>query len=459
MKAIPKHTLEFLDSWLEYRLLWSEVPGYQVTIAKDGKTIFSQAYGTADIETKQKLTTKHIFRIASHSKTFTATAIMQLAEKKKLRIDDEVVEYLGWLKRHKDARWKEVTIRQLMSHSAGIIRDGAKSDYWQLIEPFPNKKRLHESVLAAKLVLEPNIRLKYSNFGYALLGEIIEEVTGQTYGEYVNENIIKPLGLKNTFPEVQSGMRDKMSSGYSRLSLKHEFIKLSAGNTDALAPATGFCSTAEDMAVYFSAQRVGSKKLLSDVSKREMQRIQWNAYPEGEGSYGMGLEIDRFGDRDVLGHSGGFPGHVSRTMFDPRDGYVISILANSDNAEPGQMARGITAIIDGLGEQQPKKSLLKFEGLYADLGTVVHILVRGEELVLIWPNWWRPFDELEHLEYVDKNTLKIVKTNSYYSDGELIKFRFKKQKVEYIVNAGSTMFPSVTGEVPEQICNKLNSKN
>ncbi|MFZ3009545.1 MAG: serine hydrolase domain-containing protein [Candidatus Microsaccharimonas sp.] len=459
MKTIPQHTFAFLDSWLEFRRGWVNVPGYSIAIAKKGKIVFSKSYGVADKESGQKLTPQHIFRVASHSKTFTATSVMQLAEAGKLRIDDHVVDYLDWLKKHKDSRWKTVTIRQLLSHGAGIIRDGSDADYWQLVRPFPEIGELHDAVLESKLILDPNVKLKYSNYGYGLLGEIIEHVSGESYADYVTKHIIKPLGLKNTYPEFSELIRSQMTSGYSRNNQRNESIKLPQVTTNALAAATGFCSTAEDLCLYMSAQTIGTGKLLSDESKREMQRMQWVAEPEHEGSYGLGFELDRYGERPMFGHSGGFPGYGSRTMAHTDDEYVVSAMVNSSAGEAGSMAKAITAVIDNLGDSEPKRSLLKFEGRFADFGSFLEVVVKGDELVLLWPNWWQVFEETEPLEYIDKSTLRVVHTNSYYSPGETIKYTFKGNKIDHIVNAGSTMFPSVTGEIPEQVWKKLTSKN
>lgn len=460
MKTIPKHTLDYIDNWLNLRLPWLEIPGISIAIAKKGKVVFKKAYGLANTARNEKLTPDHLFRIASHSKTFTATAIMQLAEKGKLRIDDHVVDYLDWLKPHKDKRWRDVTIRQLLSHSAGVTRDGIKSDYWQVLEPFPDRAELHRQLLKVELVYDPNVKMKYSNFGYSLLGEIIEVVSGVTYNEYVADFIIKPLKLKNTFPDLQDIKNGKLAQGYSRLDLRRESSEIPHVSTNAMVAATGFVSTASDLCVYLSAHKVGSGKLLSDQSKREMQRLQWKVLPEDQREgYGLGIDIVKYDDRRILGHGGGFPGFITRTSLDQEDEYVISVLTNSHDGGAGSLARAVTSIIDGLGEDEPKKSLLKYEGLFVDIGTTFQVLVKGESLISLWPNWNEPFGEIEELEYVNKSTLKIAKTGSYYSEGELIEYGFKAGKVDHILYAGGKMWPSVTGEYPEALWKKKLSKN
>jgi D-alanyl-D-alanine carboxypeptidase len=144
----------YLKDWLRFRYEREDIPGFVVAVSQDGKTLLNESYGYADVEAQVKMTPEHVFRIASHSKTFTATAIMQLQEKGKLKIDDPVSDYLPWLKDHKDKRWLNVTIRQLLSHGAGVIRDGLDSDYWQLYRAFPDSNELKQDILKTALILD-----------------------------------------------------------------------------------------------------------------------------------------------------------------------------------------------------------------------------------------------------------------------------------------------------------------
>ncbi|MCA9342246.1 beta-lactamase family protein, partial [Candidatus Saccharibacteria bacterium] len=154
-------SIDYIKSWLQFRYEREEIPGFIVAVSHKGKLIMNEAYGYANIEQKQKLKPTNVFRIASQSKTFTATALMQLQEKESLKIDDLAIDYLPWLKDHRDKRWQKVTIRQLMSHGAGVIRDGINADYWQLEKPFPNKQQLQDAILKSDLTIDSNVKLKY----------------------------------------------------------------------------------------------------------------------------------------------------------------------------------------------------------------------------------------------------------------------------------------------------------
>lgn len=123
------------------------------------------------------------------------------------------------------------------------------------------------------LILENNVKMKYTNYGYTLLGMIIEAVTRQPYNEFVINRIVHPLGLKHTFPEYRPELNQptpgELVTGYARREPKIR-LPIAFICTHAMSPATGFCSTAEDLCTYFSAQMIGSGKLLSDESNTQL---------------------------------------------------------------------------------------------------------------------------------------------------------------------------------------------
>ncbi len=439
-------SLKFIDSWLDSRYRRNEWPGFVVAISLRGKIIFNKAYGFADLEKKEKLTPQHIFRIASHSKTFTATVIMQLADKGKIKLDDHIVEYLPWLKKHKDKRFKKITIKQLLSHSAGIIRDGLDCDFWELRKSFPEKEQLKKEILKSELIFDSNTKLKYSNIGYSILGLIIENVSGKSYEEYVIKNIIEPLNLKNTGPEFSKQIEKKLVMGYSRRDKDKKRLPIASKiDTRSMASATGFYSTSEDLCNYFNAQMIGSGKLISDKSKQKMQQPIWKIKNnEFKKEYGLGFMIMPAGKRKMVGHGGGFPGQTTISMFDPKDQLFVTVLVNCIDFDPDHTLKGIVSIIDYFQKnyRSSENNLSKFEGRLMELWSIVDIVSMGNKLVSVYPDAWDPFSAPEILRYVDNNTLKVVKTDGLYSEGELIHYKFdEKGKIKFVVYAGATMLP------------------
>jgi CubicO group peptidase (beta-lactamase class C family) len=442
-----KKAVKYIDSWLDFRYQPSGLPGYAVAISHNGEIVFNKAYGYANLETKEKLTPEHIFRIASHSKTFTATAIMQLAEQEKLRIDDQVVIYVPWLKQHTDKRWQKVTIRQLLSHNAGVIRDGLNSAYWLVDKPFPNAAQFKQELLKSGLIIENNTKMKYSNFGYTLLGLVIEAVSGKPYNTYVTQNIIKPLGLTNTFPELPAKQASKkFVTGYTRKEFNDKSLPIAPVDTKAMSSATGFCSTTADICKYVAAHFLDNDKLLDRESKKEMQRLHMlvpnSDYNE---QYGLGFDIDFVNNHRLVGHGGGFPGQITKTLFDPSEKIAVTVLINSIGGEAQTINAGIYGVLDWFKNNyadKPKRKLDKFDGRFSTIWRTTDIVSHGDSIIAVTANSWMPFYNPDELEYIDRATLKIKKTNGFASEGELIKYTFTNSKPSRIIYAGTPMLPS-----------------
>ncbi|PIZ04354.1 MAG: hypothetical protein COY58_04595 [Gammaproteobacteria bacterium CG_4_10_14_0_8_um_filter_38_16] len=188
-KTAIKYATKVFDAWLPYKILYENIPGISVGIVHNGKLLYKKGFGFENIELKKPSTPDTCYRIASISKTFTAIAIMQLSEHGKLNLDDKIKKYLPWFKiGKKGLNSSNITIRQLLSHSAGLSRDG-NSPHWAT-NKFPNEAELQEQS-SKSLTYENLTRFKYSNYGFALLGLIIKEVSGLDYDEYVTKSLFK----------------------------------------------------------------------------------------------------------------------------------------------------------------------------------------------------------------------------------------------------------------------------
>jgi D-alanyl-D-alanine carboxypeptidase len=444
-KEALNRSLEYIKDWLQFNYDNDELTGFVVAVAHKGQVLFNQSYGYANVEKEEKLTNQHLFRIASHSKTFTATALMQLQEQGNLKIDDYAVKYLPWLKKHKDKRWQKITIRQLMSHGAGVIRDGLDANYWQLDRPFPNKDKFIKEILVTDLVLDNNIKMKYSNYGYSLLGLVVEAASGTAYNDYVTKNITEKLGLKDTGPEINDEIKKNLVTGYSARVFDKKRLPIAHINTNAMSPATGFYSSAADLCKYFSAHMLGSNQLLNDESKKEMQRMQWQAENTGEKEeYGLGLEIEYVDERKVIGHGGGFPGHVTKSLFDPKDELVVIVLTNCMRSYPAGIAHGIVKVIDYFQTkwEKPNEGLLKYEGKFMNLWGAGDFIASGNKLLDVPVHTWEPFHDPDELEHIKEDEFKISKTDSFNSEGELVWFNFNASgRVEHVMVAGEKRLP------------------
>ena len=457
-KALP-----YITDWVAYRAWKSEIPGVQLAIYFDGKVQLSKAYGFADIEQGVELTPEHLFRIASHSKTFTSMAMFQLIEQGKVRLDDPLGTFIPEFV-SESSPLAEVTIGELLSHGAGIIRDGIDCDFWQYGRPYPDEAELLTMLIEDGVVLEPHTAFKYTNVGYSLAGLIVGRISGMSYNDYVTRNIVNRLKLSNTGPEWDEARSGEFTTGYTGLHLARKRLPLPPMDTRAFSPSTGFYSTAEDLVHYFAAYFPGDDTLINDRSKRIQRSAVWKSDPEKatEPSYSYGLVLESFGEHQVMGHSGGFPGHITYSVFDPEQGLAVTVLTNASDQAAGEICSGVIRLLDESlkrksdltlvnpraskpdadGDTDFDTSTTRFEGRFTNDQTVIDIVTIGERLVelpLVSPN---PTAALVELDAVGPTTLKITSGSGFGSVGELVHFEFNDDgTVNRIRTGGMSMWP------------------
>ena len=226
--------LDYIPRWLEHQMRLSEQPGCAIAVAHRGRIVLERAFGHANLATGETLTPRHRFRVASHSKTFTAAGILKLREADRLRLDDPVGRYVEGLHPQVAA----ATIGQLLSHSAGLIRDGSDSGQWQDRRPFLDEAELR-AALAEPPVLPASSRFKYSNHGFGLLGLVIERVTGKPYREWIAREIVARAGLQETVSDMPVPADAPMVGGHSgKLPLGRRLVVPGTNDTKALSSAT-----------------------------------------------------------------------------------------------------------------------------------------------------------------------------------------------------------------------------
>lgn len=429
----------YADQWLAYQQRLHEIPAVTVAILHGDDLVLSRAYGYADLEQRTPVTPKHIFRVASHSKWFTATAIMHLKERGKLRLDDPLREYIAWLQEP----IASVTVRDVLNHAAGITRDGYDNDHWQLEHPFPDADQLRRLVEEGGDVLPSNCKLKYSNIGYSLLGMVVEAAAGRPYNRYMQEEIVDRLGLTSTGPETNPAAQRRLVTGYSSRSLLLPRVPIPDVDTGAMSSATGFYSTAEDLVRFASAHFLGNAALIGDESKREMQRPYW--FVEDVNSYGLGMEVAKVGDRWIVGHSGGFPGHSTRTGLDSEAKLAVSILTSESAGRARDLVWSVFKLINLALDEDPAQdptNLDRYAGRFAGPWGYVDIVRLGARLFSIPPNVPDPASIAVKLEVVDAKTLRIEEKAGYGSPGEYVRYLHDADgNLEKISLAGSTLYP------------------
>ena len=304
-----------------------------VLVAKNGKTLFSQAYGLADRDKKTPNTLKTRFRLGSMNKMFTAVATLQLVQSGKLDLKAPFGNYLTDYPNKEVA--SKVTIEQLLSHTGGT---------GDIFGPEFEKKRLELKTLQDYVKLygsrgpefEPGARWAYSNYGFLLLGVLIEKVSGQSYYDYVRDHIFKPAGMTATASEPEEQLVPDRSVGYTR------FTGSFGPNTDTLpyrgTSAGGGYSTVEDLLKFATALQ---KQKLLNAQYTEMLTTGKVETPGGS-KYAYGFMDLMVNGTRCFGHGGGAPGMNGELKICPGPGYVIAVLSNLDPPAASRVADFIT---------------------------------------------------------------------------------------------------------------------
>jgi CubicO group peptidase (beta-lactamase class C family) len=453
-REVAQGALAYADRWLAFRQTYLRVPGVQAAVLLDDEMLLSRAYGSADVEAGVPLTTDHLFRVASHSKTFTATAVLQLVEAGRLRLDDPVGRWLPFLEEEPVSPIAGVALRELLSHSGGLVRDGHDADFWQLMYAFPDETRLRAIARDAADVRPPNERFKYSNIAFGLLGMVVEAASGTTYHEHVTTEVVQRLGLSNTGPELDPRRAGDYAVGYSSLAYAPARVPIPHVDTRALAAATGFYSTAEDLCRYAAAHFWGVETLVSDASKRLLQHQEWQVEGVADNAYGLGFGIVTAGGRRLVGHSGGYPGHITRTVFDPDDRLAVSVLTNAIDGPAEPLALAIVKVLDLAARQEPDPEAQRqggdrFAVRLANLWGVRDVALLGGRVLLLDPTAPDPTEVVTELAVEGAATLRVVKGPGYSSVGESLEYVFASDGgVESVHGPGGLTWWPLSGYHP-----------
>jgi CubicO group peptidase (beta-lactamase class C family) len=267
------------------------------------------------------------FRVASITKTFTATAIGQLHDVGALSFDDPVIDYLPELKSAIDpfGPVEDLTLRSLLTHRSGLTAEPPLQDWRD--RRFPS---IEETLAAAdriEVVVPPGSVEKYSNLGFQLLGEVVARASGRPFHEFVLERILSPLGMDRS----GFGAPSDAATGYDRNPFA-DAPDVSGGRSKPTDAEGGLWSTTADLARWLSFQIVGSPSILEWETLAELHRpavVLGSAWTSGQG---LGWHHDRRGERVYVGHAGGTPGFSARVAFSPADRVGVAVLANGPAA-------------------------------------------------------------------------------------------------------------------------------
>jgi CubicO group peptidase (beta-lactamase class C family) len=456
--------LRLYEIWVQEQMAYHHQPGVSIGIVHDQELVWAKGFGHRDVERGLPATPGTIYRIASITKTFTATAIMQLRDAGKLQLDDPVAKHLPWFtyrNRFPDA--PVVTIRHVLTHTSGLPRE-ADFPYWTDPGAFPTREEIIEALHDQESIFEPETRYKYSNLALALAGEIVVAVSGEAYADYIQRHILDPLGMTNSYVRTEEIDRERLATGYEVM--RPDGAQPVSPETDSkgLTPAANMSSTVEDLARYISLQlregSVGGSKILRGSTLREMHRVHW-LDADWQSGRGLGFGVWRQGARTVVGHGGWVGGYRTQIAFDPKSKIGVVVLTNSDDGGPGRYVSQafdmLAPVLESVAAEEPSVVAVpdpdRYVGSYHDPdGWVTDVLWFEGRLVMYghgYPPSSNPKGSLTDLTPEGEHTFRMTGENG---NGELVIFEMRADGGVARVKVGANyIFPENCGRIDRRL--------
>jgi CubicO group peptidase (beta-lactamase class C family) len=332
----------FVDSAANDAIRQHKSPAVSIAVARGGEMLVAKGYGFADLENRVRATDSTVYRIGSITKQFTAAAIMQLAERGKLSLDDELTKWIpDW-----PTYGQHITIRHLLNHTSGI-HNYTSVPRWRTAMALDLP---HDSLLAFvrgdTLDFAPGTAWRYSNTGYYLLGVIVEKASGESYPDYVRTHLFEPLGLTQTSYCETAPLIPHRARGYSP-SGKGEFVNSAQISMTQPFAAGSLCSTVRDLVAWTRGLQSG--KVVSADSYRQMT----TPIPLANGKpqrYGFGLGVGTLGTHRSVSHNGGINGFTSQMGSYPDDSLIVVVLTNIEGRLPIDLEKAIAERALGVKE-------------------------------------------------------------------------------------------------------------
>ncbi len=323
-----------VDQYIQAEMTKRQIPGLSLLVVRDGKTVRAQGYGFSNVERQVPVKPETVFQSGSMGKQFTATAVMMLVEEEKIHLDDPLTKYFT------DAppAWNQVTVRQLLSHTAGFTdypknfnfrRDRTEAEMLKIVEGVP-------------LAYPPGTKFDYSNLGYLTLGLLIHHVTGEFYGDFLQERIFRPLGMTTTQIISEADIVPNRAAGY-------RLVKGQLKNQEWVAPTL---NTTADGSLYFSIldlakwdTALNTEKLLKQSSLQQMWTIaKLNNGQSNPGDYGFGWFIESIRGHRIIEHEGEWQGFATQISRYVDDKLTIVVLTNAENAGPDDITHHVAGL-------------------------------------------------------------------------------------------------------------------
>ena len=325
-----------IDAFISSELTTKEIPALSITIIDGDQVAWTKGYGEASpgIPT----TSQTVYRVASVSKLFTALAVMQMVEDSLLSLDEPVT---SWVPNFSPTKLYDIpiTLRQLLSHRSGLVREPPVGHYFD--DTSPTLSKTVESLNNTRLISEPKKRTKYSNAAVSLAGHILSQTAGMPFSEFVQTRLIDPMGLKHTSFAPREDLRNNLGIGYM---WRYDTTELTEAPVFELGigPAGNLYTTTEDLGKFiqtlFAIERDERPDLLSAASLQKMWTVQ---YSDDSTGFGIGFHVSDHNGLSRIGHAGMIYGYSTRVYALPSQEIGVAVVANLD---------AVNSVVDRIAE-------------------------------------------------------------------------------------------------------------
>jgi serine beta-lactamase-like protein LACTB len=310
------------------------IPGVSIALVESQQTVMAEGFGLADKARRIPATEKTVYRVGSISKLFNALAAMQLAEQGKLDIDAPIMECLPDFRIvNPFGNAAPITLRQLMCHRSGMVRESPVGGYLDGSEP--SVAASIASLESCVLVNPPDTKTRYSNIGATLVGHAVAAVAGQPFEQYQQEHLLGPLGMTDSAWRMNGDLREQLATSYMRVADgRGEFVEREAPQFElGTIPAGNLYSTASDMAHFarmlLAEGSVDGRQLIQAATLQQMFTPQWTGADSG---FGLGFAVGYFAGYRSIHHTGAVYGFSSSIVVLPDPGIAVVVLVNEDIA-------------------------------------------------------------------------------------------------------------------------------
>ncbi|MBU2969173.1 beta-lactamase family protein [Pseudoalteromonas sp. C2R02] len=337
-------------------------PGIAVLVSKQGKVIYKHALGLADVSKTTSITTDSIFQIGSITKQFTAAAILLLEQQNKLSLSDTLSDFLPYYSK----AGKNITLGKMLSHTSGLPNYLGNSETMLKAKKYAHIDMILTQLSKDPLIVEPGEQYAYSNTAYVFLGKVIEQVSGLSYAQFMQQNIFNPLNLKNTFVITTTESDPKIVKGYEK-NKDGQIIDLMPVDRSWIAAAGAIASNLGDMHKWHLSL-INGDLINAQNFKKMITPFKLNS---GEAiNYGLGFDIYPINHKKSISHQGSVPGFFSFSAYFPEQN-VYGIALSNSNTHPGPallhiLSKGLKTLPDKVSVINPL-DINKLVGQY-DIG-------------------------------------------------------------------------------------------